>query len=63
MKMTQKKMCIAALDKVSAMDRAVMDMINCKENPMTNADLESLIKRKPDVYGKYRGLVGKLKES
>ena len=63
MSMTQKQICVAALDKESAMDRAVMDMINCKENPMTNADLESLIKRKPDTYGKYRGLVGKLRES
>lgn len=44
------------------MDRAVMEMIYCDLNPMTNEDLKALVERKPAVYGRYVGLVGKLSD-
>lgn len=59
---TQRQMCYDASRKAAAMDVAIMELINCRENPMTRADLAALIKRRPDVYGKYAGLVDKLPE-
>lgn len=41
-------------------DRAIMDMIHDPRNPMTNADLAALVERRPSIYGRYRGLIGKL---
>ena len=37
-----------------------MDLVNDPVNPLTNEDLESLIKKRPHVYGRFSGLVGKL---
>jgi hypothetical protein len=42
-------------------NRAFMDMVNDPVNPMTNADLEALIKRKPEKYSRFSGFLGKLK--
>lgn len=42
-------------------NRAFMDIVTDRVNPMTNADLEALIKRKPEKYGKFSGFLGKLK--
>lgn len=47
--------------KVSEQNRAFMDMVNDPVNPMTNADLDALIKRKPEKYSRFSGFLGKLK--
>lgn len=46
--------------RIGDRDRALMDMIHCKENPLTNDDLRRLVALKPDHYGRYAGLVGRL---
>lgn len=50
-----------AQQKLFDENRAFMDMVTDRVNPMTNADLEVLIKRKPEKYGKFYGFLGKLK--
>lgn len=50
-----------AQQKLFDENRAFMDMVTDRVNPMTNADLEGLIKRKPEKYGKFYGFLGKLK--
>ena len=46
--------------KIAELNNGIMEMINDPVNPLTNEDLEALIKRRPYVYGKFSGLVGKL---
>ena len=58
---TQYQFYIEAQRKLFDENRAFMDMVTDKINPMTNADLEALIKRKPEKYGKFSGFLGKLK--
>ena len=46
--------------KIAELNNAFMDLVNDPVNPLTNEDLESLIKMRPHVYGRFSGLVGKL---
>ena len=46
--------------KIAELNNAFMDLVNDPVNPLTNEDLESLIKKRPHVYGRFSGLVGKL---
>ena len=46
--------------RVADANDAFMDLINCKENPMTRQDLESLIRRNPARYGRFSGFLDKL---
>ncbi len=46
--------------RIASLNKAFMDMVNCKDNPMTNHDLLSLIKKRPEVYKRFSGFIGKL---
>lgn len=46
--------------KIADLNRAVMDLINDPVNPMTDADLRSLIEKRPNIYGRFSGFVGML---
>ncbi len=50
-----------AQHKMFEQNRAFMDLVNDPVNPMTNADLEALIERKPEKYSRFSGFLGKLK--
>lgn len=56
----QKQMFYDATQKLGARDEAFFDLMLCKENPLTNADLEALIKKRPGVYGRYSAFLGRL---
>lgn len=43
--------------KLAAKLSAFMDAVNCKENPLTREDLESLIAKNPDRYGMFAGFL------
>jgi hypothetical protein len=58
---TQYQLYQKAQSKLFDENRAFMDMVNCPTNPMTNADLEALINRNPEKYGRFSGFLGKLK--
>lgn len=47
--------------KLADANRAFMDMVNDPVNPLTNEDLERLIARWPERYGRFSGFLGKLK--
>lgn len=46
--------------RLFAESRAFMELVNHPTNPMTNQDLERLIARWPEKYGRFSGFVGKL---
>lgn len=41
-------------------DLTFMELVTCKSNPLTRADLVSLIAKRPDRYGRYAGWLEKL---
>lgn len=57
---TQYQLYEEAQHKLFDENRAFMDMVNDPVNPMTNADFEALIKRKPEKYGRFLGFLGRL---
>ena len=58
---TQMQMYREAERKLAEANEAFMDMVNDPVNPMTNDDLERLIARWPERYGRFSGFLGKLK--
>lgn len=60
--LTQLQMWREAEMKAFNLNRAFMEMINDSVNPMTNQDLERLIAKDPDRYGRFSGFIGKLKD-
>ena len=46
--------------RIADRNEAFMDLVNCKENPMTRQDLESLIRRNPAKYSRFSGFLDKL---
>lgn len=62
MKKTQEQMFYDAGSKSGELNNAFMELINHPTNPMTNSDLRELIKRRPEVYGRFSGFIGKLKD-
>ena len=59
-KKSQYQLFWEAHNKIAELNNAFMDLVNDPVNPLTNEDLESLIKKRPHVYGRFSGLVGKL---
>ena len=59
---TQQQIFWEAHRRVADANDAFMDLINCKENPMTRRDLESLIRRNPARYSLFSGFLDKLPE-
>ena len=58
---TQMQLYQEAERKLAEANEALMDMVNDPVNPMTNDDLERLIARWPERYGRFSGFLGKLK--
>ena len=58
---TQMQLYKEAERKLAEANEAFMDMVNDPDNPMTNDDLERLIARWPERYGRFSGFLGKLK--
>ena len=48
--------------RIADANNAFMELVNCKENPMTRQDLESLTRRNPARYGRFSGFLDKLPE-
>lgn len=59
---TQLQMFYEEHAKIAARDHAFMAFVNDPDNPITNQDLERIIARWPERYGRYAGFVGKLKD-
>lgn len=62
-KRTQEQMFYAAVKRSADLNNAMMDLIKDPDNPLTNADLQALIDRRPDVYGRFSGFLGKLPDA
>ncbi len=58
---TQMQLYKEAERKLAEANEAFMDMVNDPVNPLTNDDLERLIARWPERYGRFSGFLGKLK--
>ena len=58
---TQMQLYKEAERKLAEANQAFMDMVNDPVNPLTNDDLERLITRWPERYGRFSGFLGKLK--
>lgn len=46
--------------KLAALNEAFMEMVNHPTNPMTRDDLEALIKKRPNIYGRFASWLEKL---
>lgn len=57
---TQIQLWEGAQQRYFDMNQAFLDMVNCQENPMTRRDLQQLIKKRPEVYGRFSGWIDKL---
>ena len=56
-----KKLCWKKARKHSAaLNEAFMELVNCKENPLTREDLEVLCRKRPGVYGRFAGFLPRL---
>lgn len=61
-KLTQMQQFTLAHRQIASLNDAFMDMVNCKENPMSRRDLERLIAKRPQVYGRFSGFLKTLPE-
>ena len=57
---TQLQMFYAAHHCVADANNAFMEMVTCKENPLTRRDLEALIRRNPGRYSRFAIWLDKL---
>lgn len=57
---SQMQMYCMARDKIAKENQAFMEAINDPVNPMTDRDLKALIARRPQVWGRFSGFLGKL---
>jgi hypothetical protein len=58
--LTQAQHYELAQRKIASLNEAFMELVNHATNPMTAEDLQSLIARRPNVYGRFAGFVDKL---
>jgi len=61
MRKTQEQMFYEAGRKVADGNDAMMDLIRAGD--ITNGELQALIAKRPSVYGRFQGFVGKLRDS
>lgn len=57
---TQEQMFYDAENRSAMLNSAIMDMLKDKDNPMTSEELLILCDRRPDVYGKFRGMAERM---
>lgn len=60
MALTQLQHFELARRKIAAGNEAFLEMVNHPTNPITRADLEALIARRPAVYGRFAGWLERL---
>ena len=58
---TQMEIYEEARKKIALQDAHFMEMINDKCNPLTRADLEKLIQKRPALWAKYTPFLNNLK--
>jgi hypothetical protein len=58
MMQTQKQLYYAAEQKAANRNAAMLDLLYGL-NPITDKELRSLIEKRPNIYGKYSGYLGK----
>ena len=61
-KKTQKDLYYEASRKVSDVDCAMLDLLY-GTNPITDEELSKLIKKRPNIYGRFAGYIGKRKKN
>ena len=54
---TQKQHYWLTHRRICDLNNLVMELINCKENPLTKDDLHRLADRHPDRYERFRNLL------
>ena len=57
---SQMEMWREAERRSGALNRVFMELVHHPSNPLTNEDLQNLIKMRPEVYGRFSGYIGKL---
>jgi hypothetical protein len=55
---TQERLFWEAHDRIAGVNELMLDLLY-GENPITDAELEKLIEKRPDVYGRFSGYLGK----
>ena len=55
---TQKQMYYAAESKAASLNQVMLDALY-GANPLTDDELRALIRRRPAVYGRFAGYLGK----
>ena len=59
---TQHQMYYEAVRKQGELDQLFIQMISDPDQPMTNDELRQLIAKRPELYGKFSGFIGKLSD-
>ena len=59
--MDQKQMFYSEHRKIADLNKAMLEALYV-ENPITDAELSALIKKRPHVYGRFSGFIGKRKQ-
>ena len=59
---TQLELYEQARQGIARMNLAFMEMITSKDNPLTNDDLQKMIARWPERYGRFSQFLGKLSD-
>ena len=57
---TQADMFYAASQAIAARHMAFLEMVQHPTNPMTREDLEALIQKRPNLWGRYAAWLNKL---
>ena len=60
MKLTQAQHYELARRNNADINATFMELVNCKENPLTREDLEANIKRRPELWGRFAGFLNTL---
>ena len=57
MTLTQMQQYEQAHRRLADANNAFMECVTCRDNPMTREDLEALIARHPERYGRFAGFL------
>lgn len=60
MRLTQFQYYELARRQIADANETFMELVNCKENPLTREDLQANIRRRPDLWTRYAGFLDTL---
>lgn len=60
MTLTQAQQYELARRKLAETNLAFMDLVNCRENPLTREDLARNIERRPELWSRFAGFLNTL---